>query len=257
MLVVAGIALALLAYTASKRLEEKVSYLHERGQLEREVQAASERAQRYIGEQLREDLCQRLAGLEAISQALAKGLKTKARTEAGLAAEIAGEIRESVGQARQLADELQPVSLLEQGLSAALETLAHTTQARSGIDCHFEGQELPDLHDPDLLTHLYRIAREALANAAQHAQAKHIDLRLSVTDRQIILTISDDGVGMPPNAGHGPGMGLRIMRYRSDVIGAELAVNSVPGKGTEVICRCPVPEGNQAGTAEADEQRLS
>ena len=69
-----------------------------------------------------------------------------------------------------------------------------------------------------------------------------------------MLAVSDDGVGLPPNANQGPGMGLRIMRYRSDVIGAELEVKSVPGKGTEVVCRCPVPEGNHAGPAEADEQ---
>ena len=49
-------------------------------------------------------------------------------------------------------------------------------------------------------------------------------------------------------------MGLRIMRYRSDVIGAQLEVKSVPGKGTVVTCRCPVPEGNFGVPTEADAQ---
>jgi signal transduction histidine kinase len=257
MLVVAGIALALLARTTARRLEDKVRFLNEREQLERLVQAASEREQRRIGEQLREDLCQRLAGLEAASHALAKGLKTRERAQAGLAAEIATEIRESVGQARQLADELEPVALLEQGLSAALETLTRATQQRSGIECRFEGQELPDFTDASLPTHLYRIAAEALANAVQHAQARHIGLRLSLTDHQIVLAVSDDGAGMPPDAAQAPGMGLRIMRYRCDVIGAALDLKFEPGKGTQVICRCPVPEEQPGRLSDADLQESS
>lgn len=254
MLVVAGIALALLARTAVKRLEDRLRHLDERGQLERQVQAVSEREQRRIGGVLREDLCQRLAGLEAASKALAKGLESKARAEAGLATEIAGEIHESFGEAQELADELQPVSLLEQGLWAAIEHLAVATERRSGIGCRFEGEELPEIQDGGVATHLYRVAQEALSNAVQHAQAKQITVSLSACDRRIILAIADDGVGVPANAAQGSGMGLRMMRYRSDLIGAELEVKSAPGKGTVVICRCPAPEGLHPEPAGSESQ---
>ena len=230
----------------AKRPEEKIQHLGERAPLEQLVQAVSDRDQRRIGEHLREDVCQRLVGIEAASKALERRLKTKARPEASLvnlASEIAAEMHESLSKARQLADELQPVSLLDQGLLAAIQKLVVTTQQNSGIECRFEAQDLPGIQDASLATHLYRIAQEALCNAAQHAQAKHINVRLSDGGRQIILAIADDGVGLPPNAARSPGMGLRIMRFRSEVIQADLEVQSSPGKGTLVTCRCPVAEG--------------
>jgi signal transduction histidine kinase len=255
MLVVAGVALALLAWTAAKRLQDKLRYLDERAQLEHQVQAVSEREQRRVGDALREDLCQRLAGLEAASQALAKGLKTKARAEVPLVAEIAGEIHDALGQAQQLADELQPVSSLEQGLLAAVQKLAAVTQQRSGITCRFEGQELPELEDAAVAAHFYRIAQEVLTNAVQHANAKEITLSLSAREGHIILAIVDDGIGVPPNADQGSGMGLRLMRYRSDAIGARLDVESVLGKGTRVTCWYPLPETAPALQAQLPRSR--
>jgi len=232
--------------TTAKRLEEKVQRLDHRAQLEQLFLAISDREQRHLGEYLREDVCQRLVGIEAASKALEQRLKTKARPEADLvsiACEIAAEMHEFLGVVRKVADELQPVSLLEQGLLAAIQKLAVNTQQSSGIECRFEGQDLPDIPDAGLTTHLYRIAQEALGNAAQHARAKQINVRLSVGSRQIILAIADDGVGLPPNAARMPGMGLSMMRFRSEVIGAELEFLSWPGKGTAVTCRCSVPEG--------------
>jgi signal transduction histidine kinase len=227
----------------AKPPEDKAQHWDDRALLEQLARTVSERDQRRIGEHLREDLCQRLAGIEAASKALEQWLKTKAPPKAGLvslAREIAAEMHESLRQARRLADELQPVSSLDQGLLAAIQELVANTEQRSGIDCRFEGQDLPDIQDTVLATHLYRIAQEALSNAAQHAQAKIINVRLSLGGRQIVLAIADNGVGLPPNAAHAPGIGLRIMRFRSDVIGADLDVQSLPGKGTVVTCRCPV-----------------
>ena len=232
--------------TTAKRPEDKVQHLDERALLEQLVRTVSERDQRRIGEHLREDLCQRLAGIEAASKALEQWLKTKAQPKASLvslAHEIAAEMHESLSQARQLADELQPVSSLDQGLLAAIQKLVVSTQQSSGIECRFEGQDLPDIQDTGLATHLYRIAQEALSNAAQHAQAKQIKVRLSVRSHQIVLAIADNGVGLPPNAAQAPGMGLRLMRFRSEVISAHLEVQSSAGKGTVVTCRCPVPKG--------------
>ena len=241
--------------TTAKRPEAEVERRDERAQLAELVQAISERDQRRIGEHLREDVCQRLAGIEAASKALEKRLKNKARPEArlvSLVSEIAAEMHESLSQARQLADELQPVSVLDQGLLAAIQKLVANTQQSSGIACRFEGQDLPDIPDAGLATHLYRIAQEALSNAARHAQAKQIKVRLSVGGRRVILAIADNGVGLPSDAAQATGMGLRIMRFRSEVISADLEVQSSPGQGTVVTCRCPVPAVQAAEPALVD-----
>jgi signal transduction histidine kinase len=241
-LALAGVALALVSHTTAKRSEDQVRYLREREQLERQVQAASERAQRRIGEVLHEDLCQRLAGIAATGKFLEKRLKRTAPSESDLAVEIAGELHESLGLARQLAGELQPVSLLDQGFRAAVETLVERTQRHSGIACRVEGNNFPHLQNTEFSTHLYRITQEALANAVKHAQAKSIVVALSSAPSHLTVSIADDGVGMPDNAAQGGGLGLRLMRYRSDLIDAVLEVKSTPGNGTTVTCRCFVPK---------------
>ena len=207
----------------------------DRARLERQVQAASEREQRCIGESLQEDLCQRLAGVEAATAALAKALKAKARPESALAGEVADEVHESLQHCRRFADRLQPVSLLEQGLMAAIENLAVHVQESSEIPCDFKGEDLPQIPAADA-THLYRIAQEALNNAVQHAAPSQIDVGLSRSGRGFTLIVADDGSGMVGPSDQGPGLGLQIMRYRSDPLGAALTIQSKPGRGTVVTC---------------------
>jgi signal transduction histidine kinase len=130
---------------------------------------------------------------------------------------------------------LQPVSLLEQGLVAAIGHLADHVKKSSGIRCDFKGEDLPHIAAADA-NHLYRIAQEALNNAVQHSAASQIDVGLSRSGRGFILTIADDGSGMVEPSGEGSGLGLQIMRYRSDLLGAALTIQSKPGRGTVVTC---------------------
>jgi PAS domain S-box-containing protein len=211
----------------------------ERARLERQVQAASEREQQCIGESLQEDLCQRLAGIEASTAALAKALKRKGRSQSALADDIAAEVHKSLEHARRFADMLQPVSLLEQGLVAAIGQLAVHVQESSGIHCDFKGEDLPQIPAADA-NHLYRIAQEALNNAVQHAAASQIDVGLSRRGRGFTLTIADDGSGIVEPSDKQSGLGLQIMRYRSDLLRAALTIQSKPGRGTVVTCCYPV-----------------
>jgi signal transduction histidine kinase len=207
----------------------------DRDRLRRLVQAASEREQRCIGESLQEDLCQRLAGIEAAVAALAKARKRKDRSQSGPVDDIAAKIHECLEHARRFADMLQPVSLLEQGLVAAIGNLVDHVQQSSGIRCEFKGEDLPHIAAADA-THLYRIAQEALNNAVQHAAASQIDVGLSRSGRSLTLTIADNGAGMVEPSEQGSGLGLQIMRYRSDLLGAGLSIQSKPGLGTIVTC---------------------
>ena len=206
-----------------------------RARLERQVHAASDREQRRIGESLHEDICQRLVGIELAASAMANTLKTQVRPESELAGEIAGDLRECLHRARRLANMLQPVSLLEQGLVAALDALALDVQERSGIRCHFKGEDLPSIAAADA-THLYRIVQEALKNAVQHAKANRIDVGLTHGKGGLTLTVADNGSGMAKPSESGSGLGLHLMRYRSDLLGAALTVASKRGGGTVVTC---------------------
>lgn len=232
--VLTGIALALLTRAYRKRLEEQVSHLRERQALERQVQEASDREQRRLGENLHEDLCQRLAGIQAASKALEKRLASSQPPESSLAGEIADEIHESLNRAQQMADQLQPVTLLEEGFHAAIAKLAALTEKRSGVPCGVELHDFPGIHDPVVATHLYRIVQEAVSNAVKHSKASRITICLSSNSQGMVVSVSDNGVGLSAQAAQQGGMGLKIMRYRSDVIGGQLEIMTAKGGGTIV-----------------------
>jgi signal transduction histidine kinase len=84
--------------------------------------------------------------------------------------------------------------------------------------------------------HLYRIAQEAASNAIKHGKARRIDISLAAKDHSVTLTVNDNGIGLSRKLPKRKGMGLRIMRYRAEVIGGALVVEPVPGGGTRVVC---------------------
>ena len=91
--------------------------------------------------------------------------------------------------------------------------------------------------------HLYRLAQEAVNNAIKHARADRIEVEIGLDGARGLLSIRDNGIGMPPPAGIGSGLGLRIMRQRCGMIDAELGIESPPEGGTHVQCRFPVDNG--------------
>lgn len=101
------------------------------------------------------------------------------------------------------------------------------------------------MYDNAAAVHLYRIAQEAINNAIKHGQASRILLGLSSANGQIILTIKDDGVGLPPNGHKSSGMGMRVMNYRAAMIGATVQVQNPPEGGVLVKCTVQNVRPNQ------------
>ena len=91
---------------------------------------------------------------------------------------------------------------------------------------------------PSVQASLYRIASEALANALRHAEAGVVELRLHRAGPGVVLTIADDGRGLP--AAPVPGVGLASMAERAEALGGELTVRSRPGGGTRVRASVPL-----------------
>jgi two-component system CheB/CheR fusion protein len=88
-----------------------------------------------------------------------------------------------------------------------------------------------------MATHLYRITQEAVSNSVRHGKASRIEIEISADPYCIVLSIKDNGKGLPPLDAEREGMGLRIMSYRSDMIGGELGIRRNPdGHGTIVSC---------------------
>ena len=219
--------------------------LSEQRRLEQEVLRVSDEERRRIGQDLHDGLGQMLTGVGMLAEGAARRLSRAGDAEAEHVREIADLIRESDRYARSLARGLVPVELEQGGLRGALERLTLHAERLFGVTCTLTYPDGPNadlLDNPERSIHLYRIAQEAVSNAAQHGRAEHVAVALHVDDRHVALTISDNGIGMP-DAPTAPtdqsalrGMGLRIMRYRARILGAALDIGPVAGGGTIVSC---------------------
>lgn len=216
-----------------------INDLTERRELERQISEVSEREQRRIGQDLHDGLCQHLVGVALAAGSLQADLESLGMMKhAAAAGEIAGLINEGVGQARNLAHGLYPVGL-EDGLDTALDALARATRKRTGVACEFRRCG-PQLRQESVTTmHLYRIAQECLSNAIRHASPKHIWILLEFEDQMFRLSITDDGCGIDPASASRGGIGLQIMKYRANLIGGKLDMESSPDKGTRITCTAP------------------
>jgi PAS domain S-box-containing protein len=211
----------------------------ERKMLAQQVLDIAEFEQRRIGQDLHDDLCQLLAGLQLFSGLLEHDLAAKSLPEAAAAARLSAGIRESVEHARMLARGLSPVLPAGGGLGVALKGLAENVAALFHVQCDCFFDSGLALQEATTATHLYRIAQEAITNAVKHGHAKKIVIKLSAQGDDCQLAITDDGFGFATQHEQHEGMGLRTMEYRAETIGASLDVNSAAGIGTSVICTLP------------------
>jgi len=207
----------------------------ERHELEDELLHISDEEQRRIGRDLHDGLCQHLAGIEFRTEALARDLENNPEI-CDEVTKIGTLIRSGTRQARMLSRGLTPVEVEANGLMSALNELAASSAQLFPVECHFLCDEPVLLADHVAATHLYRIAQEAISNAVRHARAKVIDISLQIHGDDTVLMITNDGLSLPTEPVRPGGMGLRIMRYRAEMIGATLRISSTAEGKTAVIC---------------------
>jgi PAS domain S-box-containing protein len=210
----------------------------ERRRLEKEILEASSREQRRIGHDLHDGVCQQLAGIAVLSDILADKLDEERRPEAGEAHQITELVDQANQQTRSVARGLFPVRLEENGLASALEELATNATTFYQTQCEFQCERPVVIRDHSAAHHLYFIAQESILNAVKHGKARLIQVKLDPAGHHgCLLAVCDDGVGFSDQSTPGPGMGIRIMKYRARMIGAVLAIDSPPGGGTRVVCQ--------------------
>jgi len=158
-----------------------------------------------------------------------------------LAAELAllrETTRDGLDDVRRVARQLRPGVLADLGLASALSALASDFSAHSSASVRrVIAPGLPALpHDVELV--LYRVAQEALTNAARHARPEHVELSLTRLGPRVVLKVADDGRGMREGR---EGAGLRGMRERALLVDGELTVES-GRRGTVVRLTVPIEQ---------------
>lgn len=148
--------------------------------------------------------------------------------------------QEALDEMRLLIFELRPPILEQAGLVAALQARLDAVEGRAQLQTSLRVEGRIHLA-ADVEQALYRIAQEALNNTLKHARAQHIGLRLSQTSQQVVLAISDDGVGFDPRlAEMQGGFGLRGIAERVAQIGGQMTLESVLHGGTTLRVEVPL-----------------
>jgi signal transduction histidine kinase len=208
---------------------QRVAVMEERSRLARELHDA---------------VTQSLFSSSLLAEALPEIWENDAEEGRRVIQELRGLTRAALAEMRMLLLELRPTALVETPFEDLLRQLAEATsgQAAIPIAVTVEGQAaLPAA----VKIALYRIVQEALNNAARHAKARRIALRLRCSSVQVdapgrlaglsvLLSVRDDGCGFDPTRSLPGHLGLGIMEERARAIGASLSIDSYPEEGTQV-----------------------
>ncbi len=230
------------ALTAERRSALQIeASVRDRRRLERVLLETGDRERRAVGHQLHDGPCQQITAALLRCKVAENALVSRGP---GAAAEhiqaIAHLLDASVGEIHDLARGLSPAELSPASFASSLGELARRASTSGAVECEFVHDGVARPADPGTSNQLFQVAQEAVSNAVRHAKARHIRVELSQRDESLMLLVGDDGTGMAPGAA-GEGMGLRIMRHRTELLGGSLSIASAAGGGTLLTCTVPLP----------------
>jgi two-component system sensor kinase FixL len=211
----------------------------ERRHLEKEILDITERERELIGQEMHDSMGQVLTGVAVKSKGLSLKLKGKSLDESKEALDISKLANKAIAQTRNLAKMLYPVDIETGGLLSALKTLASNTEKMLGVRCRFKCEKSVSIKNLVEAKQLYRITQEAITNAVKHGKAKNINIRLYLTKNKTVLSVKNDGRDFPKSLPNKRGLGLKIMEYRTTLIGGSLDVRRGSNGGALVTCAFP------------------
>ena len=212
----------------------------ERRRLEREILEIAGREQLRIGSDLHDGLGQDLTGVALMLRSVVAQLRKENSTARTDVEDIISLVNGAIESTRAMARGLAPVGADRGGLIAGLQSLAVRGMERYGVRTQFN----TSLHEPLTLddgaaTHLYRIAQEAFTNAIRHGRVTQVTIDLATADGTLTLSVQDNGRGFDERNASSNGMGLKLMRYRAQMLGGDVTIANNTGGGVIVRCICP------------------
>lgn len=221
---------------AGRALEAEMA---ERIRLECEIIKISDNERLQISHDIHDGLCQQLTGARLHCAALESRLASGGASLVEV--EMLGQLLDdAVNHAYDLSRGLCPLELDSKNLAAPLEELIRSLSRQDGPVMEFHQKMGCDACATDHLTHIYRIAREAITNAVKHSKATLVTVSLGCSfEEGFLLEVRDNGVGRCMMEKKTGGMGIGIMRHRAGTIGGRLDIRDPEDGGTLVVCTAP------------------
>jgi PAS domain S-box-containing protein len=186
-----------------------------------------------IARELHDDLGQQLTGLKLELSWLASRIKEGRMPPDERIAEMKQQLDGAISSVRRISTELRPIILDDLGFAEAVKWLVGEFTKRTQIPVQLDLKAEVCVSNSELATALFRIVQESLTNVMRHAEATQVHIALEKTDEQLILTISDNGVGLPQDL-KSCGFGLVGMRERAKALGAKFSINNNRLKGVNI-----------------------
>lgn len=142
---------------------------------------------------------------------------------------------------REISNNLMPNTLIRKGLQRAIHEFTEHAQQASGLRIQFVSDQPLDL-DQQKEINLYRMVQEIVHNTIKHAGASILIIKMVIEENRLLLMTADNGKGFDyfSKLRDNPGLGLRNLQSRAEVMGAELSCQSEPGKGTMYTFEIPL-----------------
>ncbi len=256
---------ATLAWGDFKSIEEPVGGIEEIRQLQNElihmahkvqtaqqslhgyigaITAAQEEERRRLARELHDDTIQALIALKQRVQ-LTQLAALHSAPESAALQEIASLTEQTIENLRRLTRALRPIYLEDLGLVTALEMLVREMGQILNINVEFHHHGMEKRLAPEVELALYRMAQEAFSNISHHAKATQASLNIYFTPSAVTIEIIDNGLGFdvpktPAEFAPSGHFGLLGLYERAELIGAALAIHSIPGQGTQVNIKLPL-----------------
>ena len=208
---------------------------NERRESARQALLVQEGERQRVARELHDEVGQTLTAMMLQIESLGTKIPTELREELD---ELRETTRLGAEDVRRIAVRLRPETLEDLGLQSALSSLATSFGEHAGVRVERRLERIPPL-SPEQELVIYRVAQEALTNVARHAQATSTELCLARANGEVTLRVRDDGRGLSPSDASSS-TGIRGMRERAMLIGAELSIGPADAGGIEVVLRVPV-----------------
>jgi PAS domain S-box-containing protein len=198
----------------------------------RRIVAASDETRRRIERNLHDGTQQRLVSLGLAVRAAEADLPPERGDLRAQLSGVATGLVAAVKDLQEISRGINPAILSTGGLGPALRSLARRSGIPVDLDITIDVRPAEPIE-----VAAYFVASEALANAAKHSQASHIDVSLERRDQSLLLSVRDEGVGGADTA---RGSGLVGLIDRVEALGGSIRVDSRPGKGTQITAELPL-----------------
>jgi signal transduction histidine kinase len=219
--------------------------------LSRHLISVSEEEKARLARELHDEMGANLTAIGMVLSSVGEQLKDSHPEQAAALGCARATLLETVQLKRRIIEDLRPSLLDNLGLAAALQSYCEDFARATRLDCEALVDAAADSADPMQAIALFRIAQESLNNVAKYAQARHVIVHLAREGDGLALEVSDDGVGIPPDAmRRSKSHGLLGMRERALLLGGTLKVErGVNGVGTSVQAWVPLaPSGAGASS---------